>query len=165
MRTVIAISLLGLLICSASASAQTAAEQAAILRDFHRSVADYSERHRGLDIAEAINAATPAPKIFTPPVAMVFRQLVAKALALPEAVPSIGAIRPMHLAEPMRPFPAGELADLPAALRSTLPELPASLEYRMAGSDLVIRDQRTNLVVDVLRDPLGKAIRTISIRY
>jgi hypothetical protein len=77
MRKAIVIGMLGLALFSNRAAAQTAVEQASILRDFQRRVVDYTQRHRcPVMLPEAVTAVTPAPKIFTLPVALVFRQLV-----------------------------------------------------------------------------------------
>jgi hypothetical protein len=80
MRTAIAIGILGLELCSTGAAAQTAGEQARILRSFERRVDDYARHQRLTLFPEAVTAATPAPKIFTMPVAMVFRQLIARVI-------------------------------------------------------------------------------------
>jgi hypothetical protein len=59
---------------------------------------------------------------------MVFRQLIARSVAEHTAVPE------------------------------GLPKLPAPLEYRMEGHNLVVRDVETDLVVDVLRDAVSPAV-------
>src|SRR6185436_2046398 len=74
MKKAIAIGMLGLALASNRAAAQTAVERAQILRDFQQSVVDYTQQHECLVMfPEAASAATPAPKVFTLPVAMVFR--------------------------------------------------------------------------------------------
>ena len=116
MKKAIAIGMLGLALFANRAAAQTAVEQAQILRDFQRSVVDYTQRITCLDMfPEAINAATPAPKIFTLPVAMVFRQLIAHALAAPGGA-AIGGVAATHRAAVLQPFPANELYDFPTVL-------------------------------------------------
>ena len=48
-------------------------------------------------------------------------------------------------------YPAGSpLATFPPLLLAALPGLPADLEYRFLGGCLVIRDAKTNLIVDYL---------------
>ncbi len=97
------------------AAAQTAGEQARILRDFQQSVADYTQRHRCLDMFPgAINAATPAPRMFTLPVAMVFRQLIAKSLAERDGVAAINGVGGHMHAAVLGPFPSNWLDDFPA---------------------------------------------------
>ncbi len=157
MKKAIAIGMLGLALISNRAAAQTAVEQAQILRDFERSVVEYTQRHHCLSMfPEALNAATPAPKIFTLPVAMVFRQTIARVLAGGDA--AIGGVgTPSHRAMVLQPFPTNELYDFPAVLADVLPELPATLEYRLIGNDLVIRDTVADVSVAVLRDAVGNA--------
>jgi hypothetical protein len=136
MRT-IAIGFVALVIAHGGASAQTADERARILRDFDRRVADYTQQHDDcLAFPEARSAATPAPRIFTLPVAMVFRQLIADAT------------------------PERNGADL-MKLREALPPLPPPLEYRLIGHDLVIRDQEADIVVAVLREAVGRPLAAI----
>jgi len=132
MRKAIAIGILGLVLSPAGVTAQTAGEQARILGEFQRTVLDYAHnRTPSLDCSlEA--APAPAPRIFTLPVAMVFRQLIAKAVA-----------------------ERGELV-----VREALPVLPDTLEYRVVSGDLVIRDTQAGSVVGVLRDAFG-AISTM----
>ena len=67
----IAIALLGIALTTGVAVAQTPDEQAQVLRDFDRHVADYTQRLECLDAGHV--AAPPAPRIFSLPVAMVFR--------------------------------------------------------------------------------------------
>lgn len=157
MKKAIAIGILGLALASNRAAAQTAVEQAHILGDFQRSVAEYSGRHHCLSLfPEAINAATPAPKIFTLPVAMVFRQLIAQALAVGETTPAIGSVgSTRHSTVVLQPFPASELNDFPTVLRDALPAIAAPLEYRLIDHDLVIRDTEADIIVAVLRDAVG----------
>jgi hypothetical protein len=104
-----------------------------------------------------LNAATPAPRIFTLPVAMVFRQLIAGALAGHDGMAFVGSAgAPAHLAV-LQPFPATMLYDFPRALADVLPVLPEPLEYRLVGHDLVVRDRAGDLVVGVLREAVGTA--------
>ena len=155
MKKTVAIGMLGLALFSNRAAAQTAVEQAQILGEFERSVVDYTQRHQCLAMfPEAINAATPAPKLFTLPVAIVFRQLIAKAVAAPGET-AIGHVGVTHHVAVLQPFPANELFDFPPVLSAALPLLPEPLEYRLIGNDLVIRDARADLIIAVLRDALG----------
>jgi hypothetical protein len=155
MKKTVAIGMLGLALFSNRAAAQTAVEQAQILGEFERSVVDYTQRHQCLAMfPEAINAATPAPKLFTLPVAIVFRQLIAKAVAAPGET-AIGHVGVAHHVAVLQPFPANELFDFPPVLAAALPLLPEPLEYRLIGNDLVIRDARADLIIAVLRDALG----------
>jgi hypothetical protein len=135
----ITIALLGILLTGGTVSAQTIAEQGRVLRDFERSVANYTMHLACLDPAHQANA-TPAPRIFTLPVAMMFRQLIARAL-------DEGAM-------PM------ELLEYPPPLERALPQLPGQLEYQLIGTDLVLRDRSRNVIVDVMRDALGAVSTT-----
>jgi hypothetical protein len=50
-------------------------------------------------------------------------------------------------------YPTGlPLATFPPNLLKTLPELPPELEYRIVGRDLILRDIKGNLIVDIMRD-------------
>ena len=154
MKIAIAIGILGLALGAPGAAAQTAGEQARILRDFERRVDDYA-RHQSLTLfPEAVTAATPAPKIFTLPVAMVFRQRIARAVAPPDGV-AMRRVGATDHAVLLQPFPATQLSDFPTALSQALPPLPAPLEYRLIGNDLVIRDANGDLIIAVLSDALG----------
>jgi hypothetical protein len=56
------------------------------------------------------------------------------------------------------PYPMSEaLATFPPLLLQSLPRLPDDLEYRFMGRHLVIRDGRTNLIVDYLPDAMTSA--------
>jgi len=151
MRQAIAIGMLGLFLVSNRAAAQTAVEQAQILRDFNSSVATYADRHSCL-FPEALDATTPAPNVFTLPVAMVFRQLIGHAMSGVESGAAIGGVGTMHRTAVLRPLPKTALYDFPRVLSDALPVLPAPLEYRLVDNDLVIRDAEADVVVAVLRD-------------
>lgn len=157
MMKTIAIGVLGLMLVPSGAAAQTAAEQAQILRDFERSVVDYTQRDSCLAGLPEDTAAAPTPKIFTLPVAMVFRQMIARAVAERDGV-AIRGIGIPHSVAVLKPFPADELYEFPRALSDTLPLLPAPLEYRLIGNDLVLRDTSEEIIVGVLRDALGNAV-------
>jgi len=132
MRTAIAIGMIGFVLVSNRAAAQTAVERAQILRDFQQSVVDYSQQQDGLAMfPEAVTAAVPAPKVFTLPVAVVFRQLIAEA-----AIAHHGG-------------------DVAKAVTDALPALPLTLQYRLSETDLEIRDTEGGVVVAVLKDAFG----------
>ena len=51
------------------------------------------------------------------------------------------------------PYPTTlPLVTFPAGLLRKLPDLPPELEYRIVGRNLILRDVKANLIVDVLRD-------------
>lgn len=127
MKSAIAIGILGLALVSNRAAAQTAVERAQILRDFQQSVVDYTQQHESLVMfPEAAIAASPAPQMFTLPVAMVFRQIIAETVN------------------------ARHAADL-TTLTPALPALPATLQYQLHGSDLELLDTEDGMVVAVLK--------------
>jgi hypothetical protein len=155
MRKTIATGMLGLALYANAAAAQTATEQTRIVGDFQRSVADYTQRQTCLgQFPVSVSAAMPAPQVFTLPVGMVFRQLIARTLAAPGGV-AVSGPKPTHRPAILQPFPANELFDFPKLLLDALPSLPAPLEYRLIGNDLVIRDTEADIVIAVLRDALG----------
>lgn len=158
MRKAIATGIVGLVLLSTGAAAQTAVERGHILRDFDRSLVEYTQRNMCFaTIPEAVSAASPAPTVFTPPVAMVFRQLIAHALST-HGGPAVSGHVAAHRAVPMQPFPASELTPLPKALADALPVLPLPLEYRLIDNDLVIRDTEADIIIAVLRQALGTLI-------
>lgn len=137
MRTAIAIGILSLALTSSRAAAQTAVERAQILSDFQKSVVDYTQQHKCLAMfPEALNAATPARRIFTLPVAMVFRQIIGEAVAGHQSVDTSVVI-------------------------DALPALPVTLQYQLTEHDLEIRDAEARVVVAVLKDAYG----AITIRH
>jgi hypothetical protein len=158
----IAIGLLALALASGVATAQTAGEQARIIRDFEQRVADYTQRHRCLDmLPEAAVAMSPDPKIFTLPVAMVFRQLIARAVAERDGVAAINGVGAAAHVKAMQRFPSGELHEFPRLLQDALPPLPATLEYRLLGHDLIVRDKEADIVVGMMREAVGPALTVI----
>ena len=154
----IAAGVIGLLFTTGIAAAQTAAEREAILRGFQQRAAEYSAQHHCLDMfPEALSASTPAPQLFTPPVAMVIRQLIAYALANVDTPTAMrGAGVPAHRARLLAPLPA-DATEIPPVLAKALPALPAGLEYRFVDNDLVLRDQAAGVIVGVLRNAVGVA--------
>jgi hypothetical protein len=48
--------------------------------------------------------------------------------------------------------------DVPFALLQILPDLPPGIMYRVVGVDLVLWDEQSDLVIDVLRDAFGSRI-------
>lgn len=165
MLRTLAIGLLGIVLVQGSAAAQTPQEQDKILRAFNASVADFTGQHHCLDLVPDGRAATtPVPAIFTLPVATVFRQLIARSLDEQPHVSHLigaGAELPLsHHPAVFEPFPATELHEFPALLARTLPPLPAALEYRLIGNDLVLRDVNGDVIVAVLRDAVGGAVTT-----
>jgi hypothetical protein len=44
------------------------------------------------------------------------------------------------------------LSTVPASLLGALPQLPEALEFRFVGRDLILRDTKANLILDILRN-------------
>jgi hypothetical protein len=154
MRT-LATGLLAIVLFHGTAFAQTPAEQEKILGAFKQSVADLAVLNQCTD---------PVPAIFTLPVATVFRQAIARALDEAANVPQMvgaGTALPLdHHPAVLEPFPATELHEFPALLERALPALPPSLEYRLIGNDLVLRDVHEDVIVAVLRNAVGGVATT-----
>lgn len=150
MLKTLAIGLLGIVLVQGSAAAQTPQEQDRILRMFQQNVATAT--------------TTDDPRIFTLPVATVFRQVIAKTLdEQPHVSHLAGAGAELPLAHhPMvfEPFPATELHEFPALLARALPPLPPGVEYRLIGNDLVLRAVGDDVIVAVLRDAVGSVAIT-----
>ena len=159
MRT-IAIVVVALSFVHSGAAAQTAAERAVVLRDFQQSVIGYTQQ-RPHALLEATPVVRTARRIFTPPVAMVFRQLIARSLQCRDGVPAMTHAGAYPQAEALAPFPSTWLLEFPRVLQDALPPLPAPLEYRLIGDDLAIRDAEADIVVDVLRNAVGPALNAI----
>jgi hypothetical protein len=93
--------------------------------------------------------------IFTPSIAREFRRLILNTMRAPQA----GRIRTSLRrgaqvnanVQVNHPYPAmTPVETMPPSLLSTLPELPAELEYRVVEHDLVLHDVKANLVVDFI---------------
>jgi hypothetical protein len=153
MRTLL-IALVSFILIDGRAFAQTSVEQRAVLSCFERSVAAYAAQF-DWSTEQQMPAVEAAPVIFTLPVSVVFRQLIATALGDLQ-VPTMSAPgRPFYPGlEAYAPFPLAESTPLSKVLLDALPALPARLEYRLVGSDLVLRDTQLNIVVAVLHDAI-----------
>jgi hypothetical protein len=146
------------------------------LRHFQEEVAKYADLHaRQLAklgsrvpanaaqsaLARAIEASRAMARpgdIFRPEVQPLFRRLIAKQLEGPEARRVVREGNPKY--EPgsvqvaMRVntiYPLGApLSTVPPSLLLTLPPLPAPLQYRFVGRDLILLDSVAGLIVDFL---------------
>ena len=93
--------------------------------------------------------------IFSPRIAVYMRKQIAKALAGPHGRDIRASL---HRSEPVniqlqinQSYPDDvPLQSTPASLLLALPELPKGLEYRLLGSELVLRDADANIVVDYI---------------
>jgi hypothetical protein len=94
-------------------------------------------------------------EIFTPRIAEYIRRQTAKALAGPhgrDIRASLFRSEPVNIQlQVNQSYPENvPLQSTPASLLLTLPELPKGLEYRLLGSELVLRDADANIVVDYI---------------
>lgn len=100
--------------------------------------------------------------MFTPPVAAVFRKLLAQTLSGPYGEKIKASLR--H-AEPNAPqdlevntvYPNANgqpIQSVPPTLLLNLPVLPKGLEYCLAGKTLALRDTDANMIVDLLPNAL-----------
>lgn len=155
MRT-IAIGVLGIVLSAGLATAQTVEERARVLRDFNLNIANYADRYQCLDPVHA-PVLEPSPRVFTLPVALVFRRLIVEALQERAPGTAMGGVANWPRRHPvvLEPFPADELLEFPEVLADALPVLPTPLEYRLIGRDLVVRDVQSDVIIGVLRDAVG----------
>lgn len=107
-------------------------------------------------LAAAIRGARPLADegdIFTADVASAFRARIAYAIRS-AGVDAMAADSEDEewVIEANATLPWGTGRYVPPAIVNALPGLPAELEYRFVGDDLVLIDVEANLVVDVLRD-------------
>ena len=114
-------------------------------------------------LALAMQAARPAAAqgdLFSAAAVSDFHRIIATDLARrsPSARAALLADVPAELPRVNRLYPVAlPLATFPAALLQALPRLPADLEYRFMAGHLVIRDVRSNLIVDYLPDVTAQA--------
>jgi hypothetical protein len=162
MRT-FAIGLLGIVLVHGGAAAQTVQEQDRILRAFQQSVSEVTTAQSCVDTFP--DTVTANLRLFTPPVATVFRQVIARTLDEQAAVSrmtGVGVEMPLaHHPMVSEPFPASERHEFPALLAKALPLLPSPLEYRLIGNDLVVRDADRDVIVAVLRDAIGRVVTSV----
>jgi hypothetical protein len=159
-------------------------DDSATLKDFQDRVENYIEIHKEKGVnekstaspsklqehkqqaAEKVRASRPAAKqgdIFTPPIAGYFKKQLAATLNGPDG----GKVRAsLRHAEPLPKTPLQvnaryprnlPLQSMPPTLLLNLPRLPGKLQYRIVGPTLVLFDQATGLVVDLLPDAVPQS--------
>lgn len=151
---------------------------AGFLKDFNKNIADYLKLHRLAESEVHRLKPTSSPEaieryehhlsrrirelrrdavqgnIFTPEIAAGFRRLIGITMQGPEAPAIRQSLQRATPAHPRAirvnsPYPSNlPLPSTPPSLLLNLPPLPADLEYRVLGHDLVLRDIDANLVVD-----------------
>jgi hypothetical protein len=116
----------------------------------HRRAGTPQQHIDAVELAEAIVArrVTPSP-LFEPAVVSVFRSLAAQAIRAPGC--DAGELRTgvWEMRHTIH-SPATGSEPLAACVAAVLPDLPDELEYRTAGTVLLLVDTHANLVVDVL---------------
>ena len=152
-----------------AAEAYLATRRAASSQKKLKPTTDVAEIERRREVLrQAVVTARPNAKqgdLFTPPVAGLFRDLLAKAMNGPDGNRIRGSLQhaePGVAAESLliavnRPYPNQDgqpLQSAPATLLQHLPVLPAGLEYRLVGKKLVLRDSEANIIVDYLPDAI-----------
>ena len=148
------LAVIGLMVFTSGAHAQSAAEQRVLTREFERRVFSSIEQ---FDCASA-GAARP-DVIFTLQIAMVFRQVLATAVGQPQS-PTLAPRQPdLAGLAVCDPFPLADSSALPDDVAALLPLLPTSLEYRLVGRDLVLRHIPLNVVFGALRNAVSDSSR------
>lgn len=99
--------------------------------------------------------------MFTPEIGGEFKRLISLAMQGQKAAvvqKSLKHAEPVHLAKRLRvnhSYPEHiPLQSTPPTLLENLPKLPPELEYRVVGRDLILRDAKANLIVDLLPDAI-----------
>ncbi len=165
----------------ASASGQKVRvnQDALLVDEFQKKVADYVKLHRDaaakvpplkstdsptrIDeyqraLASMIRAARPQARqgdVFTSPIAAEFRRLIKITMRGPQANLIHASLRrgePVSLTVSVNDAypPTVPLQTAPSSLLLNLPKLPPEVEYRVVGHNLVLRDVAANLIVDFL---------------
>jgi hypothetical protein len=112
---------------------------------------------RETDLGRLIQEARPHAAqgdFFAAGIAVEFRRLIGIAL---QGRREHRIVKSLEHAEPVRgqlkvnaAYPPVPLQSMPPSLLANLPQLPATLDYRIVGHALVLRDVQANLVLDFL---------------
>lgn len=166
--------LLVIVVAGVSSHAQ---DEPAVVKDFQNRVQQYASMKKSQGVpkkqtaspeklaqekrqaTEKVHAMRPTAKqgdIFTPEIAAYFKQQLTATLDGPEG----HRIRTsLSHAEPVpnlrlqvnQPYPkALPLQSTPPSLLLNLPRLPKDMQYRIVGSSLILYDESTRLIVDIL---------------
>jgi hypothetical protein len=100
--------------------------------------------------------------VFTPEVALRFRETVADALRHLDVEAMLRALFAEHPAPRGRlrvydPYPDWATHEVPAILLQRLPALPDGIMYRLVNHDLLLWDADANLIVDILPGALARS--------
>jgi hypothetical protein len=177
---VVAISLACAALSGQNAPPQVNADSA-LLQDFQKRLGTYMQLRKDVESRMAKLKATPEQEkinrhedelrraihearkttgqggIFTPEVSAEFRRLVAQSMdsgAKAHIGQSLKHAEPVNLKlHANERYPEHlPLQSMPPSLLQNLPRLPAEIEYRITGRDLILLDVKASLVVDVLPD-------------
>src|ERR1043166_639116 len=118
-----------------------------------------SAQHDLADKVRVARAGIRQGNIFTPPIAAYVRKQIASTISGTHGGDIKASLR---RAEPVniqlqvnQSYPENvPLQSTPPSLLMNLPDLPKGLEYRLLGSELVLRDADANIVVDYLPNAL-----------
>jgi hypothetical protein len=153
--------------------------EALVLQDFKQRIDKYMELHKQLEkrapplkktddpakikasqdaLATGIRSARAGAKqgdIFTPEISARFKSLMYPELKGQKGVETKATIKedappPMALKVNMRYPENSPLPTVPPGLLANLPQLPEDLEYRVAGTALILRDVHANVVIDFI---------------
>ncbi|RPJ84417.1 MAG: hypothetical protein EHM13_04385 [Acidobacteria bacterium] len=123
--------------------------------------AEITSREHALGVAiRAARSAARQGEIFRPEVARIFRETIRSNFsrrspkerqAALDALPGNLALKINDSYPPTVP-----LATVPPTLLRQLPPLPDTLEYRLVGNRLILRDVNANLVVDFITNVVSK---------
>jgi hypothetical protein len=134
---------------------------AAIVQDFEKRIADYQKLRKSVEGSLPRLKKTENPEKIERHEHELGRKIrEARGPAGQGAIvtPEIGAefkhAEPVHLSKSLRvnhSYPEHlPLQSTPPTLLDNLPKLPPDLEYRVVGHDLILRDAKANLIVDLL---------------
>jgi hypothetical protein len=170
-----------LFLMSAGLAAQTVNSDSAIVQDFKKRVDAYLQLRKDIESKQVQLKATASPDeiaqrqhelahalrearktakqgdIFTPEISMEIRRLIGLATQ-PGDGPRVR--RSLRSAEPVQlrlnvneSYPSKvPLQSTPPTLLQNLPKLPADIEYRLTGADLMLLDTKANLIIDIIRN-------------
>jgi hypothetical protein len=119
------------------------------------------QRHEALQKTETARPSAQQGDIFAPAIAAYFKKQIAVTMSGNEGKKIRTSLR--H-AEPLpnlslavnAPYPKGiPLQSTPPSLLQNLPLLPQHLQYRVVGSTLVLYDETSNLVVDLVPNAIA----------
>lgn len=165
-------------------AAATAAADAAAMKQFDDAIAGYVALRQGLraevrgpvkdSSSSGLNGASDAlaaaiqrarkdahvGSIFNKPAAAVITRRIAAVVRNEKLARVLAGIDDDGAAEPAPQLharlPVTQMATMPPALLSMLPELPTTLEYRIVGRYLVLRDVEASLIVDYIAGAVAR---------